>query len=81
MNGNISTNNKKVTHMTKIIITRVILVDSAGQKTSYKGEGVIDSSGLEDYRKLIKKTDSSVDHVLFTYEEAEKQLTEVQPVE
>lgn len=57
--------------MTKIAITRITVVDDTGQKMSHNGQVIIDSSGLEDYRKFIKRDGNDVDHVLFIYEEVE----------
>lgn len=57
--------------MGKIVITRITVVDSTGQKMSHNGQVIIDSSELEVYRKNIMLNGTDIDHVLFIYEEAE----------
>lgn len=57
--------------MVKIAITRITVVGSTGQKMSYNGQVIIDSSELEVYRKNIMLNGTDIDHVLFIYEEVE----------
>ncbi len=57
--------------MAKVAITRITVVDSAGQKMSHNGRVIIDSSELESYRNNIKLNGTDIDHVLFIYEEVE----------
>lgn len=57
--------------MAKIAITRITVVNDAGQKMSHNGRVVINSSELEDYRKFIKRDGNDINRVLFIYEEVE----------
>ncbi|WP_302306457.1 hypothetical protein [Bacteroides finegoldii] len=57
--------------MAKIAITRITVVNDAGQKMSHNGRVIIDSSELEDYRKFIKRDGNDINRVLFIYEEVE----------
>ena len=57
--------------MAKIAITRITVVNDAGQKMSHNGRVIIDSPELEDYRKFIKRDGNDINRVLFIYEEVE----------
>ena len=57
--------------MAKIAITRITVVNDAGQKMSHNGRVIIDSSELEDYRKFIKRDGNDINRVVFIYEEVE----------
>ena len=57
--------------MAKIAITRITVVNDAGQKMSHNGRVIMYSSELEDYRKFIKRDGNDINRVLFIYEEVE----------
>lgn len=56
--------------MGEIAITRIMIVNGEGKKSSHNVRVRLNQSTLEDHRKDIKDN-CNADHVLFIYEEVE----------